>query len=84
MFLAMLRSLRQEVARPAVFQTGLFWTSLEDRTVPSTVYGLTANNTLLRFVSASPATIQRTINITGLQLGSERVIGIDIRRAPVS
>jgi hypothetical protein len=43
-----------------------------------TIYGLTANNILLRFDSASPGTIQQAVVISGLQAG-ERIVGIDFR-----
>jgi hypothetical protein len=45
----------------------------------STLYALTASNTLLQFDSASPGTITSSVAITGLQSGTERVIGIDFR-----
>jgi hypothetical protein len=40
---------------------------------------LLTNNTLIRFDSASPGTIQSSVAITGLQTGTERVLGIDFR-----
>ena len=46
--------------------------ALEDRTLLSTLYALTANNTLLQFDSATPGTITNTATISGLQPG-ERV-----------
>jgi hypothetical protein len=49
---------------------------LEPREVPATVYGLTANNTLLRFDSAAPSVIQRTVAITGLE-PNQTIVGID-------
>lgn len=52
---------------------------LEDRHVPSTVWGLTSTNNLLRFDSASPGTIESTVAIVGLQTAAERAIGIDFR-----
>src|SRR5262245_49703707 len=52
---------------------------LDDRITPSTIYGLTTNNILIRFDSANPGTIQATAGITGLQTASERVLGLDFR-----
>src|SRR5262245_13670911 len=52
---------------------------LEDRHVPSTVWGLTSTNSLLRFDSASPGTVEANVAIVGLQSATERVIGIDFR-----
>jgi hypothetical protein len=52
--------------------------TLEDRTVLSTFYALASTNSLLRFDSATPGTIQSTLNINGLQTG-ENLVGIDFR-----
>src|SRR5262249_5248803 len=52
---------------------------LEAREVPAVVYGLTTTNVLVRFDSASPGTILGSVAITGLQTGTERVLGIDFR-----
>lgn len=46
----------------------------------STAYGLSANNTLLRFDTATPGTVQAAIAITGLAPG-EFLQGIDFRPA---
>src|SRR5262249_24517645 len=51
---------------------------LEDRTVPSTLYGLTTNNFIIRFDSATPGTIQSSVAVTGLQPG-EKLQAIDFR-----
>jgi hypothetical protein len=40
---------------------------LEDRRLLATLLGLTATNSLIRFDSATPGTIQSTTAITGLQ-----------------
>ena len=45
-----------------------------------TVYGLTANNALVRFAGNAPGTIQATTPITGLQ-GGDSITGIDFRPA---
>ncbi|HEX8145931.1 MAG TPA: DUF4394 domain-containing protein [Pyrinomonadaceae bacterium] len=46
----------------------------------ATLYGVTGANTLVRFGSTSPGTIERTVTVTGLQ-GGETVVGIDARPA---
>lgn len=46
----------------------------------ATLYGVTGANTLVRFSSTSPGTIDRTVSVTGLQAG-ETVSGIDARPA---
>src|SRR5262249_31762230 len=53
--------------------------ALEDRSMVSTLYGIVPGNVLIRFDSASPGTIQASVNISGLQSVSERIIGIDFR-----
>ena len=45
-----------------------------------TLFGVTAANSLVRFSSATPLTIDSTVAITGLQTG-ETVLGIDVRPA---
>ena len=45
----------------------------------ATIYGVTNNNNLLEFDSATPGTIDSSLAITGL--GTENVLGIDIRPA---
>ena len=45
----------------------------------ATLYAVTGTNTLLQFDSATPGTITRTVAITGLLTGSERLLGIDFR-----
>src|SRR5438552_16266382 len=54
--------------------------SLEDRTVPSTVIGLTATNQLITFDTATPGTIASTMPVVGLPVG-EDLLGIDFRPA---
>lgn len=49
-------------------------------TTAATLYGVTGANTLVRFRSSSPGTIERTFNVTGLQ-GGESIVGIDARPA---
>jgi hypothetical protein len=51
---------------------------LEAREVPATLYGLTSANQLVRFDSATPATIQSTVSIQGLA-ATEKVLGMDFR-----
>src|SRR5262245_60566679 len=51
---------------------------LEDRSVPATFYGLTDANTLIRFDSETPGTIQSAVAITGLA-PNESLAGIDFR-----
>ena len=51
---------------------------LEARDVPATLVGLTTTNALVTFDSATPATIQTTVPVTGLQ-PSENLLGIDYR-----
>ncbi len=51
---------------------------LEARDVPATLVGLTTTNALVTFDSATPATIQSTVPVTGLQ-PSENLLGIDYR-----
>jgi hypothetical protein len=53
---------------------------LEPRDVPATLFAVDAANHLVRFDSATPGTIARTVPITGLQSG-EAVLGIDFRPA---
>jgi hypothetical protein len=53
--------------------------ALDGTASASTLYAVTGTNTLLQFDSATPATITRTVAITGLLTGSERVLGIDFR-----
>src|SRR5262245_33037741 len=52
---------------------------LEAREVPAVVYGLTTNNTLVRFDSAAPGIVQSAVAITGLQ-ANQRVVGIDAQK----
>jgi len=47
-------------------------------TVPDTIYGLRPANTLIRFLSSSPATINQTTPITGLLAGTT-LVAIDFR-----
>jgi Domain of unknown function (DUF4394)/FG-GAP-like repeat len=53
--------------------------ALDGTASAATLYAVTGTNTLLQFDSATPATITRTVAITGLATGSERVLGIDFR-----
>ena len=53
--------------------------ALDGTASAATLYAVTGTNTLLQFDSATPATITRTVAITGLLTGSERVLGIDFR-----
>ncbi len=46
----------------------------------ATIFGVTTTNTLVRFNSATPGTIEATNTITGLQTG-ETILGIDVRPA---
>ncbi|MGL6073953.1 MAG: DUF4394 domain-containing protein [Fimbriiglobus sp.] len=50
---------------------------LEDRVTPATLFGL-SSNTLVRFDSATPNTIDATVTITGVAAG-ESLVGIDFR-----
>ena len=51
---------------------------LEDRLVPTTLYGLTDNNFIVQFDSASPSSFNNAAVISGLQAG-ERIVGMDFR-----
>jgi Domain of unknown function (DUF4394)/FG-GAP-like repeat len=53
--------------------------ALDGTASAATLYAVTGTNTLLQFDSATPGTITRTVAITGLLTGSERVLGIDFR-----
>ena len=55
--------------------------TLEDRTVLSTIYGVTPGNVLIRFDSATPGTVTTIGVISGLSAsgGNETVRGIDFR-----
>jgi hypothetical protein len=57
----------------------LVFGALDGTASAATLYAVTGTNTLLQFDSATPATITRTVAITGLLTGSERVLGIDFR-----
>jgi Domain of unknown function (DUF4394)/FG-GAP-like repeat len=59
--------------------TILAFGALDGTASAATLYAVTGTNTLLQFDSATPATITRTVAITGLATGSERVLGIDFR-----
>src|SRR5262245_32270835 len=63
---------KQPVARPDI-------ETLEDRTVPATVVGLTTKDQLIFFDSATPNVVQRKVAITGV--GQQDVVGIDTRPA---
>ena len=51
---------------------------LESRIAPATLFALSESNQLLRFDSATPGTIDATLNFTGLG-GGETLRGIDFR-----
>src|SRR3954452_23710513 len=53
---------------------------LEDRLTPALAVGLSTDNLLLFFDTATPGTIERVTPITGLQAG-ENLVGIDARPA---
>ncbi len=53
---------------------------LESRTVLSNIYALTTSDTILRFDSNTPGTIDDTLTLSGLQPG-EDLLGIDFRPA---
>src|SRR5262245_32130843 len=53
--------------------------ALEDRLAPATLLGLTDNNTILRFDSATPGTTS-TVTVGGLN-ANENLLGIDYRPA---
>lgn len=75
------RHLRQTLSSPRPSRRPsrrLSLDALEDRTVPATVYGLAANNLLIRFDSSSPTVIQNARTVTGLG-GNETLQGIDFR-----
>ena len=67
--------MRLRVLVSAIFAFG----ALDGTASAATLYAVTGTNTLLQFDSATPATITRTVAITGLLTGSERVLGIDFR-----
>ncbi len=54
--------------------------TLEDRTVPTTMFAVTSANDLLTFDSVTPGTIASNVGIAGLQAG-EQIQGIDVRPA---
>jgi hypothetical protein len=69
-------------ARPAPYRRRrLDLEVLEDRTVMSTIYGITPGNVLIRFDSATPGTVATIGAVTGLTAsgGSETIRGIDFR-----
>jgi hypothetical protein len=58
--------------------------SLERRETPATLYGLTIDNRIARFDSATPGNVEGNVPIQELIVsagnsGSERVVGIDVR-----
>jgi hypothetical protein len=69
------RPKRQKTVRPFALAVE----SLEERNPASSILALTSGNTLIRFDSASPGTIQSSVAITGLQSVNETAIGIDFR-----
>lgn len=73
-------SLRGGRARHAARRPSGALERLEDRALMATLLGVTTGNSLLRFDSATPATIQSTTPITGLQPG-ETILGVDFRPA---
>jgi len=64
----------------ALHQPKLGVEALEDRRVPATLVGLTANGMLATFDSATPTTITRQVAVSGLR-GGDQLIGIDYRPA---
>src|SRR5262245_45806522 len=53
---------------------------LEDRVVPTTLFGVTNANQLISFDSATPGTVATNVSITGLVAG-DNILGIDFRPA---
>jgi len=52
--------------------------TLESRLALATVFGIVGTNTLIRFDSATPGTIDQSVAITGL-VGGDSILGIDFR-----
>ncbi len=75
--------MRRPSLAPAQHRARAFRTNverMEDRQLLATLLGLTNQNELVRFDSATPGTIQATTPITGLASG-ESILGIDYRPA---
>jgi Domain of unknown function (DUF4394)/FG-GAP-like repeat len=77
----MLRTLRsrRRQRQETVRRSALAIENLEERNPASSILALTSSNTLIRFDSAAPGTIQSSVAITGLQSMNESAIGIDFR-----
>jgi hypothetical protein len=69
-------------ARPSALprRSALHVEALEDRRLLATLLGLTVNNQLVRFDSATPGMVSAPVAITGVQTG-ENILGIDFRPA---
>src|SRR5262245_42345900 len=77
----MFRTLRspQRPRQETVRRCTLGIENLEERNPASSLLALLPGNTLIRFDSATPGTIQSSVAITGLQSAGETAIGIDFR-----
>lgn len=71
-------SLRTKKTRMDTNRARLFVESLEDRTLLSTIYGITTGNVLIRFDSAAPSQVTTIGAVTGLG-AAETIRGIDFR-----
>jgi Domain of unknown function (DUF4394) len=74
------RASRLQLLLVAVLALGVWPTPRAHASAGSTIFAITAANTLLRFDSAAPGTILSTIAVSGLQVG-ETLEGIDFRPA---
>ena len=69
------------VRSPATGRAHLRAERLEDRATPTTLVGLaTPGNALVTFDAATPATVEKSVTVTGLQAG-ENLVGIAYRPA---
>src|SRR5262245_1295273 len=69
---------RNSVRPPKRTRTRLQIETLEDRTVPATIYGITPGNVLIRFDSATPNNVTTIGAVTGLA-ANQTIRGIDFR-----